>query len=268
MEPITLTDDQQMRLDFVARETDAFARWGRPLPLPTEGSDLARDDDALPSEFRMSVATAYGIASAIDHLNLIKIALKSSGTLLPFAYFSAIRSATLSASRTIWILQSDRPGTRLQNMMEMAYKEADSYERTIRAAYQEPSDDSMRQQRDAARADARARLKRAKAAGEGVGLVFSKGSTRPSETAIIKAAARYVGDGADGFESASLLFWSMNSAYSHGFTWHTLPHAPIQTLEDGTHEKRIRADADQFVNGLGAAVLVVRKAIDLHEQRS
>ena len=249
---------------------EGWAALTKQLQLPTPTSDLAEDDLGYPLHPASSVAW-YGIGSSIDHLGLVRDALVAKPSLRPFAYYTPLRSALLSASRTVWVLHPDDSSERqrrslltvdennrrmLQLVTEtgdgpfLAEGTSESYSRTV----------AMLNTRAASIAEAGTKL--------GIKMA-GKGRIRVAETTVIREAAGAVHGTEGGADHATILLWMTGSGHAHGLSWQSMFNVEIQAPDaNGNREGRARTTTADFGQALGAAVLMCDAALKLYQARS
>ena len=94
------------------RETFATIR------LPYDSSPLARDDQRWPL-YSVSTAAWTSMASAYDHLDLIRLTIESR-RLFPTAQFSVLRGALVAASQAAWLLAPSDSEERVRRGLQVA----------------------------------------------------------------------------------------------------------------------------------------------------
>lgn len=251
----------QSRLNAILTRVEAFEPWMRSIHKPEFGSALAKDD-LLYTPFPTSSAAAYSIGSAIDHLALIRSSIKHTETLRPFALYTLTRTASLSASRAVWILNPEAPEERQRRGLEMAYADAKNLNALVSKSIRGPLTAEQKETARATSESCRSNITRVKAAGGSLGMKFGKKDPRPSETSIIADAAAWADKEHLGTAQATNLLWMTNSGYAHGLSWPTMGNRTVvHTREDGTKEGRIVATLSEFVTALGAAYLIDRKSV-------
>lgn len=86
--------------------------------LPYDGSPLARDDAIWP-QYSLSTAAWTSMASAFDHLDLIRLTIESR-RLFPTAQFSVLRGSLVAASQAVWLLAPEEPDIRVERGLQVA----------------------------------------------------------------------------------------------------------------------------------------------------
>ena len=102
------------------RETfDQVVTWHRtPLFEPNVGAELRADDDEWPYLAASQLAKA-GLDVAAEHLFTIKT-LVEAGEILPMAYRSILRTATVGATQCVWLLASSDQVERSRRLRVLA----------------------------------------------------------------------------------------------------------------------------------------------------
>lgn len=100
---------------------------------PYDGSPLARDDRTWPL-YGVSTAAWTSMASAFDHLDLMRLTFESR-RLFPTSQFSVLRGALVASSQAVWLLAPEDSETRARRGLQVAVEYYEQMKRWAREAH-------------------------------------------------------------------------------------------------------------------------------------
>lgn len=248
--------DAYRRLAGLCTVVERWAKERDYMPPAQAGSRMA-SDDALTAPYQLSHAVAVPISGALDHLQALRALLVDAEALYMAAPFTLMRSAIESASQALWLLVPDDQLVRVQRRLQMAVGDARERSRAV-ALLDQPR----------AEAALQGRLERFAGLAEAVGLPRGNVLGRaPSLALIVRAASDVVA-----VPDLPLEFlWRLGSGYAHGRVWALLmagaqEHLPAQAADPEVAHLSITADASTALTFMGAAVLTLKQALELHDR--
>ena len=120
----TVSDEDELHQGLLDAIEDTYAlieNWRQTfaaLRLPYDTSPLARDDKTWPL-YSVSTAAWTSMASAYDHLDLMRLTIESR-RLFPTAQFSVLRGALVAASQAVWLLAPNASDERVARGLQVA----------------------------------------------------------------------------------------------------------------------------------------------------
>jgi hypothetical protein len=88
-------------------------------PGPKAGSAL-EDDDQRVHPYEISHAAWHALSHAVDHLHMLRVALRDGKTINMYAPFTLLRAATENAAAAVWLLAPDNQTERILRRLRFA----------------------------------------------------------------------------------------------------------------------------------------------------
>lgn len=221
------------------------------------GSRLA-EDDRLTHPYDLSHSVAVSIGSSRDHLHALRTLIVDAHALHMAAPFTLARAALENAAQALWLTSPADQETRLLRRFQVQVRDLQERHEAGRL-FGEP---------DRTPAGSKERLQRITDLAQGAGLSAAAVTARsPGWGRMVREAAS-----AAGFEDDQLeAIWRLGSGYAHGQSWSLvtageLVRTPGQADDASMHHYRITADVPTVVIVVGAATLVLGKAIRQHDR--
>lgn len=233
-------------------------------PAPAQDSDLAGDDKIWPWAPATTLCIV-SLGSAREHLHAIRLLVETK-QLFPSATSTLARSALMSASVAVWMLEPDQPDERQRRMLSFAledYRNHLAYGRQVRTTFH-ANDIHSTAPEQLERMQKRSDEVRQKL--EALGGKIEWNMTDTVIPAAMRATVPTERQRAQ-FESR----WRVTSGAAHGFIW---PHfgAPGTRVVDpddrGIGETTVGGSVETLVNDYFTAFHIAAKGWDLFEQRS
>jgi hypothetical protein len=231
------------------------------------GSELALDDRLLPGA-PTSGSAILGIQSAVDHLGVLRDALRASSLRRPFGYYTLARAAMFASARTIWILSPDERECRQERGLWMEWQSDRHFTKTMVQFQNQPDPGPRAMANDIAdRVANHQAMLRSAAASLGVDLV-PRGA--PTDTEIVEEAGRWL-EGVD-FDprlgSGLAWQWRTHSGAAHSLPWVMVGKVNLETVyEDGTGVGALSPSLEDLGMAFGTAIRATSEAIRLFATR-
>lgn len=256
----------QRRLAITLR---VLSDW-RPLlqePIPVQpGSSLAADDEAYPEHPASQVAWA-GIASAIDHLDLLISSWRATGNTYPNAHRSVARQALVGGAQAVWVLGGPTD-QRIGRGLRVVWDDLRSYEGMLTDAGKLLSfNPEMAARSVQLVAERKVALKEA---GGKVGLSNTKLRNRPTAEEMVDEAARHVPMDDLGIEPrvAFRMMLRQQNGFSHALRWSSLTAVKAYRTTASGLGGEVRTSLEDLMFSASGGMLVINQALHTFRSRA
>lgn len=259
-------EESQRRLLEMLR---VLTEW-RPMlqsPVPVgKGSSLYDDDQVYPEHPASQVAWA-GIASAIDHLDLLLSSWRATGNTHPYAHRSVARQVLVGGAQAIWVLEGSWKD-RIGRALRVAWDDLRSYEGMVNAGegLAGSTAETVKKSRERI-AERKDKLKNAAAM---VGLSNTKLRDRPTAEEMVEKAAHHIQLVKPGVEpvKAFRLVLRQQNGFTHAMQWSSLTAVKSYRMTDTGQIGEVRTSIEDLVFAASAGMLVVQRAIEMFRSRA
>jgi hypothetical protein len=258
-------DDEDRQLQSVFRALGAVAQWerltgGSGPSAPADGSDLAADDASL-HPYQMSHAAWAAISAAVSHLGVLRDSLftRPSPTevrarLHTHGQAALVRCALETASRAVWLLESDDRQARLVRRLQQEWGESREIEEVRRVM-----GESAKSKAD--------RFDRLSPLAQQAGVDPAAIKERAEYTTIVSAASQHI----DIDPAVTVVIWKACSSLAHGEARGQIAYLTKEILGEASPDVaqvQVTGNLLLLTTGVHAAVGITKTAFDLYAKRS
>ncbi len=265
--------EEQAWLERLARCAPVVEAWRRrtdnPVP-PEHGSSLAADD--MEGLLGVESTIWYSMCVAAEHLDFTLAAIRSTSTMYPTAYMSAIRPAIMSAANAVYILAEPKRQERRKRALRMRSDELRTQIVGL-TTMDLPKGKAQKAQLEL-QGQLIERQKTLQQASKAVGLDEDVSKMRFNQTTAINWVASHMRSHSDAevITSAFQSIWREGSSAAHGHLQYAIMRAHgSETVASVKGRKivRLRGNLTTDVGpALVGAVLMLNEAFRLYDLRS
>jgi len=258
-------DEESRQLRSVLGALGVVAQWESQTgssgqPAPRDRSDLADDDSRL-HPYQVSHAAWAAISAAVSHLGVLRDSLftrtgpaKVTARLHTHGQLTLVRGALETASRAVWLLESDDHQVRLLRRLQQEWTETHQLEE-VRRVMGEPAK---------TKADRFAALSPLT---QQAGVDPPEIKRAPDYTTIVGGAGRHIAFG----PAVTVVIWKACSSLAHGEVRGQLAYLTKEILGEASPsvaQVQVTPNIMLLTAGVHAAVGMTKTALDLYAKRS
>lgn len=260
--------DWEARLGRIAESVKSWRVRTSEDPIAAQpGSELAGDDIEF-VELSVSSLAAYSITVATEHLDFCLSVMAATHTLYPSAYLTVLRTALLTASQAVWVLDPVKRPTRQVRTLRLVADDVRSQLAMTRDAYAVDSHTEDLKSQEVRRLTARQR--RLQEIADQLGLREDVRKMRVNNTEVIEEAARSSHEEDDVVGGVNLI-WRTGSAAAHGtrsFALLRVLKSGVKESKSGAHFAKLTGDLATDVGPAAAAsTMALNRAFELFDLR-